>query len=265
MDSQTLETLLAQPDLNDRSKVVLVVLSHRGPASAAQIAQAAGHHLRKVQLTLRDLVQQGLVEVYYHGRQARYRLSAECGQLTAECGKSAKNSVVCEQSFADYLKFRERSFANPPSSNARTRTSQSSSSEEDPKEYPVPSPTEGGTGGNNPVIHMPYLAQMKEAWRPIAPGVVSDPEDWFHKLYREFGLEIPLAVFRQFALSERTLQDLKHPENYKSYFTRCCYTERERHQASISDNGDAGKEEGQTSDLLTVYLSQRRNRPCKAS
>jgi hypothetical protein len=112
---------------------------------------------------------------------------------------------------------------------------------------------------------MPYLAQLKEAWRSIAPEAVEEPEEWFRKLHREFGLEIPLAVFRQFALSERTLQDLKHPENYKSYFTRCCYTEQTKRQATIPDSGDAGEEEGQTSDLLTVYLSQRRNRPCKAS
>jgi hypothetical protein len=147
MESQTVETLLAHPDLNDRAKVVLVVLSRRGPASAAQIARAAGHQLRKAQLALRDLIQQGLVEAHQHRRQIRYRLQEACGQLVAECGKSATNLSLCERSFADHPKFRERSFANPPSSNAHARTSQSSSSEEDQKEYPVPSPSGGVPGG----------------------------------------------------------------------------------------------------------------------
>jgi hypothetical protein len=95
---------------------------------------------------------------------------------------------------------------------------------------------------------------------------VNYPEGWLHKLYREFGLEIPLVVFRQFALSDRTVQDLKHPENYKSYFTRCCYTEQEKRQATVPPGReDLVEAEGSSVDLLTGYLSKRRNRPCVAS
>jgi hypothetical protein len=265
MDPHSLTLLLSDPKLSDRAKVMGVVLSQTPNASAEQLAQAAGHRRRKAQLALRELIQQGLVEAQYHRRQVRYRLKALCGQLDAECGKSATNPAICARSCADRTILRERSCADPPAPDARTRTLWSSSSEEDSFCTPlsVPSPPGGGAGGDSKVIHISLscLAPLQEAWAPIAPGMPC-PREWFQRLCSAFGLEIPLRIFRQFALSERTLKDLKHPQNYKSYFTRCCYTEHQRQATPTPGREDLGEEDAQFPDLLSHYEHKRRNRPC---
>jgi hypothetical protein len=68
---------------------------------------------------------------------------------------------------------------------------------------------------------------MRSVWKAIAPQEREEPRDWFRTLHRDFGPQIPLTVLRQFAQSQRTLQHLRHPPSFKSYFTRCCHRARE--------------------------------------
>ena len=113
------------------------------------------------------------------------------------------------------------------SANAPTRTLWSSSSEEDVlvKASTPPPPSLGGAGGEE--VPAEFLVEMESIWRAIAPQEREAPREWFRTLHREFGPQIPLLVFQQFAQSQRTLAHLRHPPSYKSYFTRCCHRARE--------------------------------------
>ena len=62
-----------------------------------------------------------------------------------------------------------------------------------------------------------------------------------------------------------TEKDLRHPQNYKSYFTRCCYTQQQSQATAIPGSADLGEEDPQAPDLLSGYQRKRRNRPCATS
>lgn len=131
-----------------------------------------------------------------------------------------------------------------PSFNAPTRTSWSSSSEEDVliKTSTPSSPSPGGTEGEEEEeVPVAFLVAMGQVWKTIAPQEDEEPRDWFCTLYREFGPQIPLAVLRQFALGDRTLSQLRHPSSYKSYFACCC---RKAQEESLALSGPFHTVEG---------------------
>lgn len=146
---------------------------------------------------------------------------------TTETGSKNEPPLPATGSEIEPLRLETGSKTEPPalSTDPRPRTLWSSSIEEDVLVKPQYSPPPGGAGGEE--VPSEFLVEMGSVWKAIAPQEREAPGDWFRSLHREFGPQIPLLVFQQFAQSQRTLSHLRHPPSYKSYFTRCCHRARE--------------------------------------
>ena len=158
----------------------------------------------------------------------------------------------------------------------RARTSRSSSNEEDSSCTAVPpsSPSspplgegrgkEGGGGGNIPEEEQErkkppseYLSEMQSWWDDIWPDNLEEDHPWFGQLWREFGLEIPVQVLRQFAEMGRTLTDLDYPECYQRYFLSCCRNAlKQRSTLRKPSPSDAAY----NPDLKVLYVADRERR-----
>lgn len=196
------DTVLHHPQLSSTDKLVYHLLDRLGddsPQSRHQLSTLLGLGQRQLRRS-RERLQS-------HGFLARSSMTAPAAPADIDDRRadiSDRETVIHDRSF-----------------NAPTRTLWSSSSEEDVLEKPQYSPPPGGAGGES--IPAEFLVEMRSVWKAIAPQEREAPGDWFRSLYRDFGPQIPLLVFHQFAQSQRTLQHLRHPPSYKSYFTRCCH------------------------------------------
>jgi hypothetical protein len=110
----------------------------------------------------------------------------------------------------------------------RTRTSRSSSNEEDKYVLLPLSPPEGNLGEEGKrreeesIQEDEFTTSIKALWDLVDPDRRDYPEAWFARLKKEFGADRPLWVLEQFIKSGRTLADLKQPAAYQRYFATCC-------------------------------------------
>jgi hypothetical protein len=89
---------------------------------------------------------------------------------------------------------------------------------------------------------------------PLKAPTRADLERFLEPSLRHGGCQGPLQ--------RQALKDLKHPQNYKSYFARCCCTEHQRQATPTPGREDLDEEDAQLPDLLSHYEHKRRNRPC---
>lgn len=309
MDLHPLISLLSDPGLSDRAKVMLAVLNRYPGTEARHLARACGHGQRKAQRALEELIRHGLVETQYHCRQVHYhfraitraplavgtpvgpegvirdpshqhpvvesaqdaatraRFDADQGVAPAhDLSHSVRFDADQEGESAHDLSHSVRSVADPPSSNARVRTSSSStsSSEEALSLPPLPPPDEDHRGlvGAGAEGEDEFLA----CWQQLARGCPTPSPAQVADLERQTTPSAPLALARRFLQEGRCLSKLKQPAKAWVYFSRACLSQtrtppaRASPQVPAPQSPIAPPERKKLLTLIDLHY-QRRNRP----